>query len=211
MSLISTYENPWQYEMPIYNKVITEKEIYSLDESYSVTIFQSRDIGFWGYPCLNKVGSKKARIKWDPLKVNVTAASIYIDIKQEVGTTFTLEFNGYNVWSNTRMVSWEPGKITDTVDILSYLLNGDNDFNFRYHIDVGFYKPGIINSITLRFTLQSLDPEIPPTPEEPPHVLPPSIQEWIKENAVLIGLGIVGVVTVYMIKKQPIIIVGGKR
>ena len=158
---------------------------------YSSTVFKSVKVDIYGFPCTSAKASKGLRFTWNPATTRAIAAKLLIDIWQESATTFSINMNGVKVWSRSRTDWFQPAEFIDTVDVFGYLVNGDNILAYDYHIDAYFYKPGTIRSITLLITLESLDPDIVPVPEDQ-EVIPDDDKKvnWMP-IIVLGGLGLI--------------------
>ena len=139
---------------------------------YSFTVFKSVKVDLFGFPCTSAKSSKGYRFTWDTTTTRAVAAKMLIDIWQEVGTTFKIDLNGSTAWARNRTDWFQPAVFIDVVDIFGSIVNGDNILAYDYHIDMGFYKPGTIRSITIVITLQALVPDVPPEPDEQ-EVMPP--------------------------------------
>ena len=158
---------------------------------YSSTVFKSVKVDIFGFPCTSAKASKGLRFNWNPATTRAVAAKLLIDIWQESATTFSINMNGVKVWSRSRTDWFQPAEFIDAVDVFGYLVNGDNIIAYDYHIDAYFYKPGTIRSITLLITLESLDPDIVPVPEDQ-EVIPDDDKKvnWMP-IIVLGGLGLI--------------------
>jgi len=161
---------------------------------YSITVFKSVKVDIFGLPCTSAKSSKGVRFVWNPSTMRVVSAQLLIDIWQEAGTTLSVDFNGSTVWARHRPDLFYSAEAYEVAEVLGNMANGDNILSYNYHIDFGFLKPGTIRSITLIITLESLDPYIPPAPEEPPIVIPETGE--IPSIAILAGIGLIGVLLI---------------
>ena len=158
---------------------------------YSSTVFKSVKVDLFGFPCTSAKSSKGLRFTWNPTTTRAVAAKMLINLWQENGTTFKIDLNGTTVWTRHRTGIFQPPVIIDVVNVFGSIVNGDNIISYDYHIDSGFFKPGTIRSITLVITLESLDPNVIPIPEDD-EVIPPDDDEF--NWPLLIGLGVAAVI-----------------